>query len=146
MPATKPTAARKLPACAPVVMAEFDLDEAVVVLDEPAPVPVGDCDVVPDADDELEGGVPLAEEALAVAWNASNDLFAVGLTAKTMPDSQWPVCWQENQSGAVELTVTVKEGTCVALAATGWKLESTPPESGWHGAAKDVCVAVWFFG
>jgi len=32
------------------------------------------------------------------------------------------------------------------LAATGWKPELTPPASGWHGAAKDDCVTVWFFG
>jgi hypothetical protein len=45
---------------------------------EPEPVPV-----VLD-----EAGVPSADDALAAAWNESNDLFAVGLMAKTMPDSQ----------------------------------------------------------
>jgi hypothetical protein len=32
------------------------------------------------------------------------------------------------------------------LAVTGWKPESAPLASGWHGAAKDDCVTVWFFG
>lgn len=32
------------------------------------------------------------------------------------------------------------------MAATGWKPESAPFASGWHGAAKDDCVTVWFFG
>ena len=34
----------------------------------------------------------------------------------------------------------------VALAATGWKPESTPPDMGWHGAANVDCVTVWFLG
>lgn len=34
----------------------------------------------------------------------------------------------------------------VALAATGWKPESTPPDMGWHGAGNVDCVTVWFLG
>jgi len=145
MPAAKPTAAMRPPAFAPLLSAELDL---VDVDNEPAPVPVEDAVVPDEPDDEFEeeGGVPSADEALAVAWKASNVLFTVGLIANTMPDSQWPVCRQKNQSGVVTLTVTVKEGTCVALAETGWKPESTPFASGWHGAVKDDCVTVWFFG
>ena len=44
------------------------------------------------------------------------------------------------------LTVIVKEGTLDALAVTGWKLESAPPDMGWHGAANVDCVTVWFLG
>jgi hypothetical protein len=51
--------------------------EALLVVDpEPEPVPV----VL-----EVVGGAPAADEPLAAAWNASNDLFAVGLMAKTIP-------------------------------------------------------------
>jgi len=78
------------PACAPLLRAELEL---VDVDNEPVPVLVEDA-VVPDEpvdEFEEEGGVPSADEALAVAWNASNVLFAVGLIAKTMPVSQWPV-------------------------------------------------------
>jgi len=77
------------PACAPELRAELDFDEVVDVVDELDPVPEGDGVVVPEEFDE--GGAPVEEEALAVAWKASNDLFAVGLMAKTMPLSQWPV-------------------------------------------------------
>jgi len=37
---------------------------------------------------DVEAGVPLADDALAAAWNASKVLFAVGLMAKTMPCPQ----------------------------------------------------------
>jgi len=37
-------------------------------------------------------------------------------------------------------------GTFVALAATGWKLESIPPAMGLHGAVNVDCVTVWFLG
>ena len=43
-------------------------------------------------------------------------------------------------------TVTLNAGTLAALAVTGWKLESAPPDKGWHGAANDDCVTVWFLG
>lgn len=65
------------------------LGDDVEVDDEPDLVVEGDDAVEPEAEDDPEGGVPSAEEALAVAWNVANDLSAVGLTAKTMPDSQW---------------------------------------------------------
>jgi len=99
-------------------MAELDFDDVDVVDDGLDAVPEGDDPEVlepeepePDDDDEFEGGVPSEEEALAVAWNSAKVLFAVGLMAKTMPDSQWPVWWQKNQSGVVALTVTENEGT-----------------------------------
>jgi hypothetical protein len=66
-------------------------------LDEGA-LPVADPELELEPDPEPEpvvleelGGVPSADDALAVAWNVSKDLFAVGLTAKTIPCSQWPV-------------------------------------------------------
>jgi len=91
MPAAKPTIARRPPARAPTATALLDLfdDED----DEEAALPVA----VPVLEPELEpepvvldepAGVPLADDALAAAWNASKVLFAVGLTAKTMPCSQ----------------------------------------------------------
>jgi hypothetical protein len=61
-----------------MLMAELDFDEPVVVDDGLDPVSVGDEPVVlepEEGEDEFEGGVPSAEEALAVAWNASNVLF-----------------------------------------------------------------------
>jgi len=136
-------------------MAEFAFDDvdgsgelAAGVPEPEVPEPEPEPEPVPDDDDEFEvaGGTPEEEEALAVAWNAWNDLLAVGLTAKTMPDSQWPVWWQKNQSGVVTLTITENWGTLVALAATGWKPESTPPAMGWQGAGKVDWVTVWFFG
>jgi len=54
-------------------------DELLAVDPDPDPEPV----VL-----EVEAGVPSADDALAAAWNASKDLFAVGLMAKTMPCSQ----------------------------------------------------------
>jgi hypothetical protein len=59
---------------------------------------------------------------------------------------QYPVCLQKNQRGSVELTVTEKDGTEVALAATGWKLESIPPDMGRQGLANVDCVTEWFLG
>jgi hypothetical protein len=61
-----------------LLAADPELGEEVVPEPEPEP------EVVLDE----EGGVPSADEALAVDWNASNVLFAVGLMAKTIPDSQ----------------------------------------------------------
>lgn len=60
--------------------------------------------------------------------------------------SAYPVCLQKNQAGCVLLTVIENEGTLLALAVTGWKLESAPPDMGWHGAANVDCVTVWFLG
>jgi len=37
-------------------------------------------------------------------------------------------------------------GPWVALAGTGWKLESMPLAMGWQGAANVDCVTVWFLG
>jgi hypothetical protein len=53
---------------------------------------------------------------------------------------------QKNQAGCVLFTVSEYEGTLVALAVTGWKSESVPPDMGWHGAANVDCVTVWFLG
>jgi hypothetical protein len=53
---------------------------------------------------------------IAVVWKAVNVWSAVGLTAKTMPDLQWPVVWQKNQTGLVSATVKLKVGWLVALA------------------------------
>lgn len=53
-----------------------DVDDGLPLAEDPEPV------------EEFEGGVPSAEDALAVAWNASKLLFAVGLMAKTIPCSQ----------------------------------------------------------
>jgi len=93
MPAAKPTIARRPPARAPTAIAPLDLfdDEE----DEEGALPVA----VPELEAELEPepepvvldepeGVPSEDDALAAAWNASKVLFAVGLTAKTMPCSQ----------------------------------------------------------
>ena len=43
------------------------------------------------------------------------------------------------------MTVTFQTGKSVALAATGWKPESTPPAIAKQGAAKVDWVTVWFF-
>lgn len=72
-------------------MAELDFDDVDVVDAGLDPVPEGDDPDVaePEPDeDELAGGVPSEAEALAVAWNSLKVLLAVGLMAKTMPDSQ----------------------------------------------------------
>lgn len=93
MPATKPTTARKPPARAPTATAPLAFDD----VEEEGAEPDADADAVAEPEPEPEpepvvlgdeGGVPLADEALAVAWNASKDLFTVGLMAKTMPCSQ----------------------------------------------------------
>jgi len=89
MPAAKPTIARRPPACAPTATAPLDLLDD----EEEGELPVA----VPELEAELEpepvvldepAGVPSADDALAAAWNASKLLFAVGLTAKTIPCSQ----------------------------------------------------------
>jgi hypothetical protein len=91
MPAAKPTTARRPPARAPIATALLDFDDE----EEEGALPVADpaleAELEPDPELELEPGVPdvpLADEALAAAWNASKDLFCVGLMAKTMPSSQ----------------------------------------------------------
>jgi hypothetical protein len=61
----------------------FDVDDDAEPEDEDDGLPLGE---VPE--EEFEGGVPSAADALAVAWNASKLLFAVGLMAKTIPCSQ----------------------------------------------------------
>ena len=76
------------PARTPTVTAPlgFDDEDGEAVADEPLPVPEAP---EPEPEPEVdEAGVPLAEEALAAAWKASKVLFAVGLTAKTIPASQ----------------------------------------------------------
>jgi len=69
-------------------MAPLDFDEDVEegeeLLADPEPEPEPEPVVL-----EVLEGVPSADDALAAAWNAANDLFAVGLMAKTMPCSQW---------------------------------------------------------
>ena len=81
--------ARRPPARAPAVTAPFDFDDEV----EEGALPDDDPDPEPEPEPEplelvvLEG-VPSDDDDLAAAWNAANDLFAVGLTAKTMPSSQ----------------------------------------------------------
>jgi len=79
----KPTAARRLPVRTPTVMAPL--------------LPLPDDDDVEDGAEAAGELLPLEPEvllplplleALAAAWNASKVMFAVGLTAKTMP------CWQ----------------------------------------------------
>jgi hypothetical protein len=51
--------------------------------DAPEPVAVDPVPVPEDADGEAE--VLVVPDALAAAWNAAKVIFAVGLTAKTMP-------------------------------------------------------------
>jgi hypothetical protein len=77
---------------------------------------------------------------------------AGAFAAKTIPWVQWPVWRQYTQIGVVLLTVIVHVGKVVALAATGMNPESNPTcpvvlvdASSAHGAAKELCVAVWFF-
>jgi hypothetical protein len=143
MPATNPTAARRPPTRAPVLVAELeeeDFDAVVDVVDDGCPA------VVLEGEFEFEGGEPSAEEALAVAWNFSNVWFVVGLMANTMPALQWPVWRQYHQLGFVSLTVIVNETTSVVLEETGSKPESTPPSRDRHGAVKFDCVTVWFLG
>jgi len=60
-----------------------DGEELLAVVPEPEPEPVPEPVVL-----EVVEGVPSADDALAAAWNAVKDLFAVGLMAKTMPCSQ----------------------------------------------------------
>jgi len=88
MPAAKPTTARKPPARAPTATAPLDFDDE----EEEGALPVADPELEPEPEPEPEPvelvepeGVPSADDALAAAWNASKLLFAVGLTAKTMP-------------------------------------------------------------
>jgi hypothetical protein len=68
---------------------EVELDDGAADADEGVADPEGAIDAEGDAAEEPEaGGAPLAEDALAVAWNAAKLLFAVGFMAKTMPVSQ----------------------------------------------------------
>jgi len=93
MPAAKPTTARRPPARAPTATAPLDFDveveEAVLAVAAPELEPEPEPEPEPVEVVEEEGGEPSAgDDALAVAWNCANVLFAVGLMAKTMPDSQ----------------------------------------------------------
>jgi len=96
MPAAKPTTARRPPARAPTATAPLDDFDAEVEVEEgelSVAVAELEAELEPEPEPEPvvlddEAGVPLADDALAAAWNASNVLFAVGLIAKTMPDSQ----------------------------------------------------------
>ena len=95
MPAAKPTTARRPPARAPTARAPLD-DFVELELEEgelPVAVPVLGAELEPEPEPEPvvlddEAGVPSEDDALAAAWNSSNVLFAVGLIANTMPDSQ----------------------------------------------------------
>lgn len=78
-PATTPKPINTAPARTPWLMAPF-ASPVVAVLDADA--------AEPDAEAEVEA-VLLAAVAFAAVWNASNDLAAVGLTAKTIPAAQW---------------------------------------------------------
>ena len=77
--------ARALAATAPL---DFDDDDEVDEGALPVADPVLELDDSKSVELEELGGEPSADDALAVAWNASKDLFAVGLTAKTIPCSQ----------------------------------------------------------
>jgi hypothetical protein len=74
-------------------MAPLDFDDEEEEGELPVAVPELEAELEPEPEpdpvvlDEPEG-VPLADDALAAAWNASKVLFAVGLMAKTMPCSQ----------------------------------------------------------
>jgi hypothetical protein len=147
MPATNPIAARRPPDRAFTLLAELDeFDDVVDVVVDVGLYTEPEERTVLEGEVEFEDGVPLAAEALAVAWNCSNVSFAVGLIANTMPFWQWDVWRQYHQDAFVSLTVIVNETTSVALAETGSKPESTPPASDRHGAVKFDCVTVWFLG
>jgi hypothetical protein len=88
IPATKPAIARRPPARALAATAPLDFDDEVDEGALPVADPVLELDDPEPVELEELGGVPSADDALAVVWNASKDLFAVGLTAKTMPCSQ----------------------------------------------------------
>jgi hypothetical protein len=62
-------------------------DEGELLVDVPDPDPEPEPEPDPELL-ELEAGAPVEDDALAAAWNAANDLFAVGLMAKTMPSTQ----------------------------------------------------------
>jgi len=83
-----PTTARRPPARAPTATAPFEFDDE----EEEGALPVADPELEAELEPEpepvvldVEEGVPSADDALAAAWNASKDLFCVGLMAKTMP-------------------------------------------------------------
>jgi hypothetical protein len=89
MPAAKPTTARRPPARAPTATAPLEPEEDEVEAGElPVCVPELEAELEPEPEPVVldVAGVPLEDDPLAAAWNASNDLFAVGLMAKTMPD------------------------------------------------------------
>jgi hypothetical protein len=144
MLATKPTAARRPPARALVLIAELDFDD---VVDDGLDPELEGFFVVElegeDDDDEFADGVPSAAEALAFAWNSSNVSFAGGFTANTWPFWQWPVWAQWNHNAVVSLMVIVNESGSVELSGTGSKPESMPSVSGRHGALKFDCVTEW---
>lgn len=95
MPAAKPITARRPPARAPTATAPLDFDdeeeEGALPVADPVLEPEPELEPDPEPEPvvlEPEAGVPSEDDALAAAWNSSKDLFAVGLMAKTMPDSQ----------------------------------------------------------
>jgi hypothetical protein len=68
---------------------DVDVDDGAVDAGATAAEPAADAEGATDAEEPepvvlLEPGVA----AMAAAWNAAKVLFAVGLTAKTMPASQ----------------------------------------------------------
>jgi len=92
---------------------------------------------------------PAADAALlALFWNASKLLSAVGFTAKTIPIWQWTtgfVCAQKNHKGVLaSLRVKLQEGSEVEELAAR-KPESIPVGERVHGAAKVDWVTEWFF-
>jgi hypothetical protein len=144
MPATNPTAARRPPTRAPVLVAELeeeDFDAVLDVVDDGCPAVVLEGE--DDFEVEFEDGVPSAEEPLAIVWNSVNVSLSVGLTANTWPFWQWPVWAQWNHNELVSLMVIVNVSWSVELSATGSKPESMPPASGRHGVEKFDCVTEW---
>jgi len=93
-------------------------------------------------------------EPIALFLKLVNELGPelTAFTAMTMPAPQWLAWRQYTQMGLVSLTRTVHVGKVVAASATATNPESNPTapvvlvdESGLHGLANVLCVAVWFF-
>lgn len=107
----------------------------------------------------MGAGVPEEVEAvpfepIALFLKLVNELGpeSTEFTAMTMPAPQWLAWRQYTQMGLVSLTRTVHVGKVVAVSATAMNPESNPTapvvpvdESGLHGLANVLCVAVWFF-